>query len=324
LNFTHLDADDFFWAESEIPFTIKRPREECIAKLLAAAECEDFLDLSERLGGDIQRFADVLEREMQNTVSYRLKAIPMAAQDIPFLHSLFKDPINKNALHAKDFTLAEWQETFAASQTDSDEELFIITQNGIPVAWLKINGLDGDTAWIAMLVVDSQHHRQGIGSFAVRFAEEYVLARGFTQIGIHTTVDNISAQECYTKAGYTITDSGECHGSDGVNRNGYTLMKSFWFHGSPLELTELAPGSTITRWKALAQAFSHKPSTLEYDHVGGEIKHNGALPGFLYVIDEPVVEDEDITKHPATSMDDGVEWLTKRALKLRKIGGETR
>jgi hypothetical protein len=115
-------------------------------------------------------------------------------------------------------------------------------------------------------------------------------------------------------------DSGECHGSDGVKRNGYALIKSFWFHGSPLELTELAPGSTITQWKSLAEAFSHKPSVLEYDHVGGAIKHNGTLPGFLYMIDEPIIEGENTYKHPNTSMDDCVEWLTKKPLKLRLLG----
>lgn len=93
-----------------------------------------------------------------------------------------------------------------------------------------------------------------------------------------------------------------------------------WYHGSPFELTELTVGSTITRWKELAEAFSRKPQTLSYDMVGGTINHNGQLNGFLYVIDEPIVEGVDIYKHPRTTMDDGVEWLTKRPLRLRKIG----
>ena len=63
---------------------------------------------------------------------------------------------------------------------------------------------------------------------------------------------------------------------------------SVWYHGSPLHLTELAAGSTVTRWKALAEAFSHKPPMLEYDHVNGPIRHNGKQEGFLYFIDEPL------------------------------------
>ena len=92
-----------------------------------------------------------------------------------------------------------------------------------------------------------------------------------------------------------------------------------WYHGSPIELTELKTGSTITRWKELAEAFSHKPDTLSYDVVGGNIRHNGQIDGFLHVVDEPLVEGLDIYKHPTTTMDDGVEWLTKRYLKVRKI-----
>jgi hypothetical protein len=92
-----------------------------------------------------------------------------------------------------------------------------------------------------------------------------------------------------------------------------------WYHGSPIELTELRTGSTITRWRELAEAFSHKPDKLSYDTVGGSIRHNGQIDGFLHVVDEPLIEGIDIYKHPNTTMDDGVEWLTKRPLKLRKI-----
>lgn len=95
-----------------------------------------------------------------------------------------------------------------------------------------------------------------------------------------------------------------------------------YYHGSPIPgLTELRSGSTITQWKALAEAFSHKPPILEYDGVGGTIKHNGTQPGYLYVIDEQLTEYKDICKHPNSSMDDGVEWLTTRPLRLRKIEG---
>jgi len=92
-----------------------------------------------------------------------------------------------------------------------------------------------------------------------------------------------------------------------------------WYHGSPLELTELSAGSIVTRWRKLAEVFSHKPDMLSYDKVGGSIRHNGQIDGFLYVVDEPVIEGVDIYKHPNTTMDEGVEWLTKRPLKIRKI-----
>lgn len=96
---------------------------------------------------------------------------------------------------------------------------------------------------------------------------------------------------------------------------------SAWYHGSPLVLTELAAGSTITQWKQLAEAFSHKPSLLEYNEILGEITHNGVLDGRLYVVDEPVHIGVDVYPHPRSSMDEGVEWLTARPLKLKPCGG---
>ena len=92
-----------------------------------------------------------------------------------------------------------------------------------------------------------------------------------------------------------------------------------WYHGSPAVLTELAAGSTITGWKALAAVFSHKPSTVSYDTVGGYISHNGLLDGYLYIVDEPIIRDADIYRHPSSSMDEDVEWLTRRPLRLKLI-----
>ena len=35
-----------------------------------------------------------------------------------------------------------------------------------------------------------------------------------------------------------------------------------WYHGSPERFTLLRAGSTITQWRALAEAFSHKPQAV--------------------------------------------------------------
>lgn len=92
-----------------------------------------------------------------------------------------------------------------------------------------------------------------------------------------------------------------------------------WYHGSNLELDTLRKGSTITQWRGLAEAFSHKPTGLGYDEYGddGGIIHNGTEDGYLFVIDEPLSMDADIYRHPRTTMDPGAEWLTRRELKLR-------
>jgi hypothetical protein len=47
-----------------------------------------------------------------------------------------------------------------------------------------------------------------------------------------------------------------------INKNG------IWYHGSNKLFEYLEEGSTITQWRELAEAFSHKPSKLCYDDNG--------------------------------------------------------
>ena len=97
------------------------------------------------------------------------------------------------------------------------------------------------------------------------------------------------------------------------------MNKQAYYHGSPLKLDELSTGSTITPWKELAMAFSHKPSKLSIDD-DNKISHNGQIyPTYLYIIDEEVVLNLDIYQHPRSFMGDGFELLTKRPLKLKLI-----
>ena len=95
-------------------------------------------------------------------------------------------------------------------------------------------------------------------------------------------------------------------------------MTGIWYHGSNEVFSELKANSTVTPWKELAEAFSHKPSKLEYDDTGA-IRHNGTQKGYLYIIDEPITIGIDIYQHPRTTMDENVEFLTKRPLKVKMI-----
>jgi hypothetical protein len=52
---------------------------------------------------------------------------------------------------------------------------------------------------------------------------------------------------------------------------------------------------------------------------GQRIQHNGAQPGLLYIVDEPLADD-DVYPHPNSSMPPGYEWLTHRPLRMRLIG----
>lgn len=94
-------------------------------------------------------------------------------------------------------------------------------------------------------------------------------------------------------------------------------LKRIWYHGSNQKFDLLLEGSTITQWKELAEAFSHKPTRLSEND--GKIFHNGVEKGFLYIIDEPIEVDVDIYNHPMSSMYKNAEFLTKRPLKVKLI-----
>jgi hypothetical protein len=101
---------------------------------------------------------------------------------------------------------------------------------------------------------------------------------------------------------------------------GSRLDDGSWYHGSPEELTVLAVGSTITRCRVVAEAFSHKPTCVGVDEKAGTVTvcHNGRLHGYLYLVEDVV--DADVCPHPESSFPSGgLEWLTNRLLGLRKI-----
>ena len=102
-----------------------------------------------------------------------------------------------------------------------------------------------------------------------------------------------------------------------IDRDLYSITQP-WYHGSNIKFDILLPGSTITQWRELAEAFSHQPTSLSYsdDKV---IQHNGIQPGYLYIIDEPVVPGEDIYMHPRTTMESGHEWLIIKPLLVKCI-----
>ena len=147
---------------------------------------------------------------------------PADSEDAEFVTPLYRQ--NIESLHGKPIALDEWKEIL--SPTDEDERNFIIYRGSIPLAWLRINGLlSNESAWISMLVVSNNYHRRGIGSYAIEFAEEFAKQKNFRKIGIHTTADNILAQNLYRKHGYTVTKHEEYTTGDGIKRMGYTFVK---------------------------------------------------------------------------------------------------
>ena len=90
-----------------------------------------------------------------------------------------------------------------------------------------------------------------------------------------------------------------------------------WYHGSQQKLSELQPGSSITQNPDIARVFSHRPSLVSQE-ADGTIKHDGTMPGYLYVVAEPLAAD-DIFPHPHPVNVGHWEWLTRRTVRLQLL-----
>ncbi len=160
----------------------------------------------------------MFELELKDDIT----VIPATVDEARFVTMFYRQ--NETALHGGNITFDEFKMMLSAE--DADEQNFLICRGCMPVAWLKINGLLGNnTAWISMLVVSDKHQHQGLGTFAVCFAEKYVIEKGFKRIGIKTSEDNVIAQKLYEKCGYSLEDQRETVYGDGAVMTEYTMIK---------------------------------------------------------------------------------------------------
>ena len=89
-----------------------------------------------------------------------------------------------------------------------------------------------------------------------------------------------------------------------------------WYHGSPEELTSLRKESMVTPFEAVAKAFSHRPSILTFPHDIDSVKHDGQIPGRLYVVSEDVGLD-DLRELSGTGH---TRWEIQRDLRVELFG----
>ena len=153
--------------------------------------------------------------------------IEMQENDIVFLSELLNEPEIIASLHITAVSYDKWLEAYNnVWKEDPYEKHFIIYSDKNSVGWLKLNGFDSkEKAWISELAVSSKSRRQGIGMSAIKFAEEYVISKGFTKMGLWTQEDNIAAQALYKKCGYEVTFVKDDVYSDGIEGKSYRLEK---------------------------------------------------------------------------------------------------
>ena len=88
-----------------------------------------------------------------------------------------------------------------------------------------------------------------------------------------------------------------------------------WYHGSPETLDVLRKGSWLTQFKAMAKAFSHRPSLISFVDDADSVKHDGQQPGYLYTVSESLGPD-DVSYLRDTCQ---THWQTQRALQVELV-----
>ena len=169
------------------------------------------LELHKKLGfteKPYQKFKDLINNgdlmfekqfgQIYNAVTVREKF------DVKIVANLYNK--NLQALHGDKISYAEWCK--AILNNDTDEKNFLICRGLMPVAWLKINGLDStDVGYISMLAVEPKYQHMGVGTFAVEFAESFLRGKGKKAVCVQTTSDNQFAIRLYNKCGFVETSS---------------------------------------------------------------------------------------------------------------------
>ena len=108
-----------------------------------------------------------------------LTIMPATIHEAYFVRVLFAQ--NKKDLNISDISLSEWKELL--STEDPDENHFLICKGAMPIAYMKIDGLlNGKEVRISMLFVAKDFQHQGIGSFAIQYAKQYIKEKGLNSV----------------------------------------------------------------------------------------------------------------------------------------------
>lgn len=146
-----------------------------------------------------------------------------SSDDAKYINRFFAK--NAKVLHCKEIMYSEWCKLL--SEKNSDEEHFLVCRGAMPVAWLKINGLESsDTGWVSMLAVEPCFQHKGIGTFAMKYAEGFLISKGKHKIKVQTTEDNAAALSLYKKCGFEETEKHSAIAYDNSEVVKITLIKN--------------------------------------------------------------------------------------------------
>ena len=134
------------------------------------------------------------------TASFESAMLPRIAAFFGFHHALMEQaPVESHPVMPDDGTrqtLAEWLAL--------PNRLFVITEDDVPVGFIRINHRGPNVAWIEDVFVDEAHRGKGIASAAIAAVEGIVRnTPGCTAVCMDVSPHNVHAMRLYHKLGYT-------------------------------------------------------------------------------------------------------------------------
>jgi GNAT superfamily N-acetyltransferase len=100
------------------------------------------------------------------------------------------------------------EQEFDAHDTP-DAKYILLTENDFPVATCRLYPADAETVMLGRVVVLPEYRRRGLGSLAVREAEQWAKALGFRKAVLESREEKVGF---YEKLGYRADRSRIIHG----------------------------------------------------------------------------------------------------------------
>ncbi len=143
---------------------------------------------------------------------------PVTHTDAVFLQQLMSNEQILAVLHEVPRSIDVWSEAIVEWDSDPDEEDYIISDQGMPIGWLGINGLssEGKQVFLKMIALLPTHQGRGIGQYVVKEMIGSLRLRGFASLALYTDLSNVRAQRCYRRCGFEVSGETAEEMSDGT------------------------------------------------------------------------------------------------------------
>jgi ribosomal protein S18 acetylase RimI-like enzyme len=145
--------------------------------------------------------------------------------DSYFLYQLMNAPQIMSVLNEFPTSRDDWADAVACWETDDDELDFIVWSGDRQVGWFAFNGLSSSdkTVYLKMAAILPEYQHRGIGTHVLSQLLDVMKEKNFAHAILFTNQDNESAQRCYQKCGFKVTEKLTQTMADGTETKRYKM-----------------------------------------------------------------------------------------------------